>query len=125
MQRTPFEIPDQMRQTADKSVEQAKKAIEQFLEASQKALADAEGAARSMREGAADVNRQAMAFVEENIGASFEFAQKLVRANTVEEIAALQQDFIKRQMATMTEQGKNLGEMVGRAAKGAMDKPRK
>lgn len=125
MQRTPFEIPDQMRQTADKSVEQAKKAIEQFLEASQKALADAEGAARSMREGAADVNRQAMAFVEENIGASFEFAQKLVRAKTVEEIAALQQDFIKRQMATMTEQGKNLGEMVGRAAKGAMDKARK
>ncbi len=89
MQRTPFEIPDQMREVADRSVEQAKKAISQYLDATQQAVAKAEGSAKSMRDGAAEVSRQALAFVEENVAASFDFAHRLVQARTVEEIAAL------------------------------------
>jgi phasin len=123
MQRTPFDIPDQMRDAADKSVEQARRAFDQFIDATQKAVAKAEGSVKSMREGAADVNRQALAFVEENIAASFELAQKLVRAHTIEEVAAVQQEFLRRQMAAAAEQGKAIGTMMGRAAKGAMHEP--
>ncbi len=125
MQRTPFDIPDQMRQAADKSVEQAKKAFDQFMEATQHAVAKAEGTAKSMREGATEVNRQALAFIEDNLTASFDLAQNLVRARTVEEVAALQQEFLRRQMAAAAEQGKNLGTMVSRAATDAMDKGKK
>lgn len=121
MQRTPFDIPDQMRDAADKSVEQARRAFDQFIDATQKAVAKAEGSVKSMREGAADVNRQALAFVEENIAASFELAQKLVRAHTIEEVAAVQQEFLRRQMAAAAEQGKAIGTMMGRTAKGAMN----
>ena len=123
MQRTPFDIPDQMRDAADKSVEQARRAFDQFIDATQKAVAKAEGSVKSMREGAADVNRQALAFVEENIAASFELAQKLVRAHTIEEVAAVQQEFLRRQMAAAAEQGKAIGTMMGRAAKGARKQP--
>ena len=63
MQPTQFEIPEQMREVADRSVDQARKAFEQFLEATGQAIANAEGSAKSLREGAADVNRQALAFV--------------------------------------------------------------
>jgi len=122
MQRTPFDIPDQMRQAADKSVEQAKKAFENFVEATQQAVAKAEGTAKSMRDSVADVNRQTMAFLEENISASFDLAQNLVRARTVEEVAALQQEFLRRQMAAAAEQGKSLGTMASRAAEDAMEK---
>ena len=125
MQRTPFEIPDQMRDMADKSVEQARKAIGQYLDATQEAVAKAEGSARTVRDGAAEVSRQALAFVEENVNASFDFAHRLVQARTVEEIAALQKEFLARQMAGLTEQGKNLGSMVGRAASDVMDKAKK
>src|SRR5579859_8007697 len=117
MQRTPFEIPDQMRDAADKSVEQARRAFDQFIDATQKAVAKAEGSVKSMREGAADVNRQALAFVEENIAASFDLAQKLVRAHTIEEVAAVQQEFLRLRMEAMAEQGKALGSMMGRAMK--------
>jgi phasin len=123
MQRTPFDIPDQMRDAADKSVEQARRAFDQFIDATQKAVAKAEGSVKSMREGAADVNRQALAFVEENIAASFDLAQKLVRAHTIEEVAAVQQEFLQRQMAAAAEQGKAIGTMMGRAAKGAKNQP--
>src|SRR5262249_53222332 len=98
MQRTPFDIPDQMRDAADKSVEQPRRAFDQFLDATQKAVAKAEGSVKTMSEGAADVNRQAFAYVEENIAASFDLAQKLVRAHTIEEMAAIQQEFLRRQM---------------------------
>lgn len=125
MQRTPFEIPDQMRDMADRSVEQAKKAIGQYLDATQQAVAKAEGAAKSAREGTAEVGRQALAFVEENVSASFDFAHRLVQARTIEEIAALQREFLQKQMASLTEQGKNLGTMMGRTASEAMDKAKK
>jgi phasin len=119
MQFTPFDIPDQMRDAADKSVGQAKKAFSDFLDATQKAVAKAEGSANTLRESAADVNRQALAFVEENIASSFDLAHRLVRARSVEEVAAIQKEYVERQMRGLAEQGKNLGEMMSRAASAA------
>jgi phasin len=125
MQRTPFDIPEPMRDIADKSVDQARKAFDQFMDATQKAVAKAEGSAQSLREGAADLNRQTLAYVEENVAASFQLAANLVRARTVEEVAALQQEYLRRQMAAATEQGKSLGGMVSRATQEAVDKTKK
>lgn len=125
MQRTPFDIPDQMREVADRSVEQAKKAIGQYLDATHEAVAKAEGSAKSVRDGAAEVSRQALAYVEENVSASFDFAHRIVQARTIEEIAALQKEFMAKQMASLAEQGKSLGGMMGRAATDAMDRVKK
>ena len=125
MQPTRFEIPEQMREVADKSVEQARQAIEQFLDAAQKAAAAAEGSARTVRDGAADLSRQSLAFVEENIAASFDLARRLVHARTVEEMTALQQEFFSRQMAVAAEQGRQIGGMVSRATSEAMQKASK
>jgi phasin len=116
MQTTRFEIPEKMREMADRSVDQAKKAFEQFLDATQKAVATAEGSAKSFRDNAADVNRQALAYIEDNVSASFDFAQRLVQARTMEEMAALQQEFVKRQMSAASEQRQQLGQMMSRAA---------
>jgi phasin len=122
MQFTPFDIPDQMRDAADKSVNQAKKAFDDFMDATQKAVAKAEGSANSLREGAADANRQALAYLEQNVAASFELAQRIVRAKSVEEVAVIQQEYLQRQMRGMAEQGKSLGEMMTRAASAATGK---
>jgi phasin len=122
MQFTPFEIPDHMRDAADKSVGQAKKAIDDFMDATQKAVAKAEGSVNTLREGAADANRQALAYLEDNIAASFDLAHRLVRAKSVEEVAVIQQEYIQRQMRGMAEQGKSLGEMMKRTASAATGK---
>lgn len=125
MQRTPFDVPEQMREVADRSVNEAKKAFEQFLDATQQAVAKAEGSAKTLQEGAADVNRQALAFIENNMAASFDLAQRLVRARTVEEVAAIQREYVTRQLAVAAEQGKEIGEMLGRTAGAAMGKTKK
>jgi phasin len=122
MQFTPFDIPDQMREAADKSVGQAKKAFDDFMDATQKAVAKAEGSVNTLREGAADANRQAIAYLEDNVAASFDLAHRLVRAKSVEEMAVIQQEFIQRQMRGLAEQGKSLGEMMTRTANAAAAK---
>lgn len=116
MQPAGFEIPEQMRQMAEESVGQARKAVEDILDATQKAVASAEGSARTMGEGVADLSRQSLAFIEQNISASFELAARLVQARTVEEMAALQQEFMRAQMTAAAEQGKALSAMASRAA---------
>ena len=125
MQRTGFEIPEQLRKSADERLDEARKAVEQVLEATEKALSQASGSSKWMGEGAADVQRQAFAYLEENVGASFDLAQRLVKGRTMEEIAATQQEFIRRQMTAMVEQGSALGEMAMRAATEFTRKPKK
>jgi phasin len=122
MKTTPFEIPDQMRDMADKSVAQAKQALEQYIDATQQAVAKVESSAKSAQEGAGDVSRQTLAFVEDNVTAAFDLAQRLVQARTVEEVAALQKEYFTRQMANLTEQGKNLGSMMNKAGAEAVKK---
>ena len=122
---TPFEIPEQMRDAADQSVEQAKKAFDDFIDATQQAVSKAENSAKTLREGAGDVNRQALALAEENVAAAFDLAHRLVRARSVEEVASVQQEYMQRQMRNLAEQGKNLGEMMGRAANAATEKTKK
>lgn len=119
MKSTSFDIPDQMREMADKSVSEAKKALAQYMDATQQAVAKAEGSTKSAQDGVTEINRQALAFVEDNVTASFDLAQRLVQARTMEEIAALQKEYFTKQMAKLGEQGQSLGAMMGKAAEKA------
>jgi len=93
-----FDVPTQMRQFAEQSVEQAKKAMDGFLTAAQKTAAVIETQANTAQSGAKDVREKVMSFAEQNIANSFEFAQKLVRAKDIQEVMALQQEYLQSQM---------------------------
>jgi phasin len=123
--KTAFEIPEQMRALADKSVDQAKKAFDEFMGATVKAVEKSETSAKTLQSSARDVNRQALAFLEANVAASFDFAQKLVRARTVEELGQIQQDFLKSQVETAQSQSKDMAEAIGKAASSSVQQPGK
>jgi len=111
-----FEIPPEMRAFAEKSVEQAKQAFDGFISAAHNAVTAFEGHAESARKGAKHVTEKAMDFAEQNVAASFEFAQKLFRAKDVQEVMKLQAEFIRTQMQVLAEQAKELGESAGKAS---------
>ena len=111
-----FDVPTQMRQFAEQSVEQAKKAVDGFLTAAQKAATTLETQANTAQAGANDVREKVMGFAEENINNSFEFAQRLVRAKDIQEVIALQQEFMKQQMQAMQAQARDLGTAATKAA---------
>ena len=115
-----FEVPTQMRQFAEQSLEQARKAVDGFLNQAQKAVTTVETQASAAQSSAKDMEQKAMGFAEQNIANSFEYAQKLVRAKDIQEVMALQQEYLQSQMKAMSEQAKDLGSTASKAAMSAV-----
>ena len=111
-----FDVPTQMRQFEEQSIEQAKKAMDGFLTAAHKTATALETQASTAQSGAKDVRDKVMSFAEQNVANSFEFAQRLVRAKDVQEVLALQQEFLQTQMQAMQIQAKDLGTAAAKAA---------
>ncbi len=111
-----FEIPAEMRALAEKSVEQARQAFETFMSAATQAASTADRQAEGARTGAKEVGELAVRFAERNIASSFEFAQQLVRAKDSQEVMALHADYVKRQIAALTDQAKELTKETAKMA---------
>lgn len=114
-----YEVPAEMREFAEKSVEQAKKAFDGFLGAAHKAVDTVQGSTTTMQSSVSDATRKTLSYAEQNISAAFEHAQKLVRARDIQEAMQLQADFARTQFAAMQGQMKELGEMAQSAARSA------
>jgi phasin len=114
-----FEVPPEMRAFAEKSVDQARQAVDGFLSAVHRTMSAFEGQAETARKGAKDVTEKAMGFAERNIASGFEFTQKLMRARDMQEVLTLQADYIRTQMQVLAEQARELGESTTKAAKEA------
>ena len=116
-----YEVPAEMRDMAEKSVDQAKKAFEGFVAAAQKAAGQADSTAVSVQTNAKTIGTKAMSFAETNVNSAFELAQKLVRAKDMQEIFRLQAEYARAQLTTMQEQAKELGSIMQGAAQGAVN----
>jgi phasin len=111
-----FQIPPEMRAMAEKSVEQAKQAVEGFISAAHRTVSTFEGQAETARKGAKDVSAKAMDFAGKNITSSFDFAQKLVRAKDIQEMLELQATYVRTQMQALADQAKELGQTTSKVA---------
>ena len=112
-----FEIPNEMRAVAERSVEQAKAAFQQLLQAAQESVSTLEERVTASQLGALDISKKAMSFAERNVLSAFEFAQKVVQTKDTQELVRMQTEFVQSQMQALSEQVKHLGEV----SKAAMD----
>lgn len=103
-----YQVPNEVRDFAEKSVEQARKAFEGFAGAAQKALSSTTELPM-VPAGAKDVGVKALSFAEANVNAAFDLAQKLVHAKDPQEVFQLQSEFVKAQLSAIQEQTKELG----------------
>ncbi|MBZ6076173.1 phasin [Microvirga puerhi] len=121
-QTTGYEIPEEMRDFAEKSVEQARKAMDGFLGAAQKTVDTFEGSANTAQASVKDVTRKTLSYAEQNIAAAFDLAQKMVRAKNVQEAMQYQAEFVRSQVEAMQTQMKDLGSVAQAAMKQAPTK---
>lgn len=119
--KTGLEIPPEMRAFAEKSVGEARRAFEAYMDAATKALGNVEQSAQAMQSNARDLGRKAIGFAEDNVSATLDFAQKLVQAKDAEEVMRLQTEFTQVQMKTLSDQTKALGDSAAQAGKSAFD----
>ena len=119
--KTGMEIPPEMRAFAEKSVGEARRAFEAYMEAATKALGSAEQSAQAIQSNARDLGRKAIGFAEDNVSATLDFAQRLVQAKDAEEVMRLQAEFTQVQMKSLSEQTKALGDTATQAGKSAFE----
>ena len=114
-----YEIPTEMRDFAEKSVDQARKAFDSFMGAAQRTVETLENSATSVQANPTDMARKTFTYAEQNISATFEHAQRLVRAKDVQEAMQLQAEFVRTQFAAMQSQMKDFGAIAQAAARSA------
>jgi phasin len=124
MIKTPeaFEVPTQVREMAEKGVEQARKAFDEFVSAASDAAAKVEGSAETMRSGAVDLNKKALSAAEEGMTASFDLAANMVKAKDLQEALELQTKFVQSQMQRFGEIAREMGEAATKTAADATKK---
>jgi phasin len=121
MTNSTYEIPNELREFAEKSVDQARKAFEGFVGAAQKAVGQADDTASTVQSNAKAVGGKAIGFAEVNIRAAFDHAERLVRAKDVQEVLSIQSEYLRTQIATIQDQTKQLGATIQSAVHNATE----
>jgi phasin len=106
-----LEVPAELRELAEKTIEQAEKAFEMFFDAAGKSIA-------SVPTPGTDISRQALSFTEQNMKAAFEHARKLVHATDLQEALQIQSEFLKSQF---TNAGEHMRQITGGVLSAAKD----
>lgn len=110
MANTPnYEIPTEMRDFAEKSVEQARKAFDSFIGAARRTADTVQGSTDLARTNASNLSTRGFEFAEQNVNAAFDLAQKLVRSRDVQEAMQHQAEYVRSQFAAIQAQAKEFG----------------
>ena len=106
-----LEVPAELRELAEKTIEQAEKAFGMFFDAASKSMSSVPGAG-------SEISKQALAFTEQNMKAAFEHARKLVHATDLQEAMRIQSDFLRSQF---TSAGEHMRDITGAVMSSAKD----
>ena len=113
-----FEIPTDIRNITEQSLEQVRSAIESYLQFFQRAIP-------GNVIGGSETSNKVLSYAVLNVASAFEFARKLLQVRDVDELARLQMEFMRAQMQAMTEQTKDLSETAAKAVMDSLKIPTK
>ena len=106
-----LEVPAELRELAEKTIDQAEKAFGMFFDAAGKSMTSMPGAGT-------EISRQALSFTEQNMKAAFEHARKLVHATDLQEAMQIQSEFLRSQF---TNAGEHMRQITGGVMSAAKD----
>lgn len=111
-----FEIPEAMRDMAERNVDQARSAYGQFLEMARQAQDLVSKSSDTMAQSAREIQIKAMRYAEQNMEANFAFVGDLAKARDFRDYMEIQSRHAQRQMQTYSEQAQELGRMMAEVA---------
>ncbi|HEX2364303.1 MAG TPA: phasin [Bradyrhizobium sp.] len=106
-----LEVPAELRELAEKTIDQAEKAFGMFFDAASKSMTSVPGAG-------SEISKQALTFTEQNMKAAFEHARKLVQATDLQEAMRIQSEFLRSQF---TNAGEHMRQITGSVMSSAKD----
>lgn len=113
-----MQIPKEMREFAAQSVDQARAACTQVMEAARKTqdMMKAMIPANPIAEKLSEVQERATKFTQQNLDAGFSLAQELANAKDLTEALQIQSRHAQQQMHAYSQQAQELGGLVTAAA---------
>ena len=117
MNQNAFEIPQQMRDLAQKNIEQASAIYGQFMDAMTQAMGmwSKTMPANEMASGFKAVQDRATKFAKQNAEAGFALASDLAKAKDLQEVLALQSRYAQAQMQAYALQAQELGQVMAQS----------
>jgi phasin len=116
MRQPKLEVPAELRNMAEKTIEQAEKTFGMFFDAANKSMA-------SITHPAAEMSKKALSLTEQNMKAAFDNARKLAQATDFQEAMRIQSEFLKSQFTDFGEHMKKItGEVLSAAKDATKDK---
>jgi phasin len=106
-----LEVPAELRDLAEKTIDQAEKAFAMFFDAANKSMASAPSPGT-------EISKQALTFTEQNMKSAFEHARKLVHATDLQEAMRIQSEFLRSQF---TNAGEHMRQITGGAMSATKD----
>jgi phasin len=103
MTQRKLEVPAELRNLAEETIDQAEKAFGLFFNAANKSIA-------SVPNVGTEISKQALSFTEQNMKAAFDHARKLVHATDLEQAMQIQSEFLKSQF---TNAGEHMRQITG------------
>jgi phasin len=110
-----LEVPAEVRDLAEKTIDQAERAFGMFFEAAGKSVASIPGPGT-------EISKQALTFTQQNMTAAFEHARKLVHATDLQQAMQIQSEFLRSQFTNAGEHMRQISGEVMSAAKGMQPK---
>jgi phasin len=114
-----LEVPAEVRDLAEKTIDQAEKAFGMFFDAAGKSMA-------SVPSPGTEISRKALSYTELNMKAAFEHARRLVHAKDLNEAMQIQSEFLRSQFTNAGEHMRQIStgmlSAASDAARGKADK---
>jgi hypothetical protein len=97
------------RRIADRNTARSRRALEEASEVTQEAAGRAEDVVKQAAQGLLAYNRKLLEITQENLNASFDYAQEIIGAQSVAEFAEISMRYTQTQVAAFVEQARDLG----------------
>ena len=113
---TAMEMPDAVREAAEKTVKQAKEGYEKLKAAAEDTTDAMEDTYETARDGIVTFNLKALEAAKANTDAAFDFAAKLFGAKSVSEAIELQSSFVRERFDAFSAQAKDMQDLFTKVA---------
>jgi len=111
MNEPKLEVPAELRDLVEKTIDQTEKAFGMFFDAANKSVA-------SIPSPGTEMSKQALSFTQQNMKAAFEHARKLVHATDLQQAMQIQSEFLRSQF---TNAGEHMRQITGEVMSTARD----
>ncbi len=116
MQTQNFEIPTELRDFAEKSVDQARNAVGTLMTNAHKAADQLQKGGQTFQSTFQEAVAKGFDHAQANANAAFDHVQKLVRSKDLREAYEIQAEYVRSQFSTLQAQAKEFGNLAQSAA---------